>query len=924
MERLYVVDGHGYIFRAHYGLMNVSRGERREVRLSTAEGFPTGAIYVFTRMLIRLHDDVRPERIVVVFDSGRKGTFRNEMYPEYKANRSEPPEELALQFPYFRKIVEAMNWPILCEPGVEADDVIATLVERCRARDWETVIYSADKDMMQLIGPGVTMIDALHQKLYSREEVEKKFGVGPDRVADYLALVGDTSDNIPGIPGVGGKTAATLLNQYGSLEALIAANPVVPRLKVKQPFGDPELLARVRVSRQLVELKRDVELPDLETYQNKPWNKEALLELFTELEFQVLVDKLQSGAQLSGVQATKVPKPPGMVTPDSVAGPPVDASDLADVVIATSRADLATLAADARAAGAIGLWVEGDGARAERAHVIALAISLVGRPTAYVPIGHRYIGAPPPPAPGDLDPVLAMLADAAIEKRVHDAKLAIRLLARIGVDLRGVVEDTSLAAFLLDTTQDASAIDKVAARLGGLALSPRSEVVGRAPSLEAVPVELAAPWVGHAAEATCRLAVALAARITTGGLDPLYRDIELPIMHILAEIEQRGIIVDLAHFAKLGGEVGAQIAALERQVFELAGEELNLGSPKQLGHVLFEKLGLTSDRMKRTKTGYSTEAEVLEAMIDAHPVIKPILEHRELVKLKGTYLDALPPLIDPKTGRLHTTFNQIVAATGRISSQDPNLQNIPIRSDLGRAIRRGFVAAPGKLLLAADYSQIELRLLAHLSGDPVLTRAFRDRVDIHTETAAEVFSVPREQVDAEMRRVAKAVNYGLAYGQSDFGLARTLDISRTQAHEYSQRYFERFPTIRRYMEDSVGEARARGGARTLLGRWRPIPDLHSKSPAARRAAERIAQNTPLQGAGADLIKLAMIKTRDRILREQLPAQMLLTVHDELVFEIDPDRADAIAAAIKEEMERVYTLAVPLDVDVGIAANWAEA
>jgi DNA polymerase-1 len=924
MERLYVVDGHGYIFRAHFGLMNVSRGERREVRLSTAEGFPTGAIYVFTRMLVRLHDDVRPEHIVVVFDAGRRGNFRNQLYTEYKANRPDPPEELGLQMPYFEKIVRAMNWPVLCVPGVEADDVIATLVERCRERSWETVIYSADKDMMQLIGPGVTMIDALHQRLFSREEVEKKFGVGPELVADWLALVGDTTDNIPGIPGVGGKTAATLLQQYGGLEQLIAANPVVPRIKVKQPFGDPEMLERIRVSRKLVELKRDVELPPIDELVAQPWNREELLALFTELEFSVLVDKLQSGAQLSGVQKSKVPAPPSAATPDTVGGPAVEGSPWTAVEIVVRPDALADLAAAARAAGSIGVWVEGSGERAERAHVVALAIAVAGRPTAYIPLGHRYIGAPAPPAPGDLAPIAAVLTDPAIAKRTHDGKLATRLLARIGIILAGVADDVALAAFLLDPTAENAAIDKVAGRLGAPPLAARSEALGRAHSLEGAPVEIAAPWVGQAAEAALRLAPALAARLEGGGLDTLYRTIELPVARILVELEELGIMVDLDHFRALGVEIGGHIAALERQVFELAGEELNLGSPKQLGHVLFEKLGLTSDRMKRTKTGFSTEAEVLEAMIDAHPVIKPILEHRELVKLKGTYLDALPPLIDPRTGRLHTTFNQIVAATGRISSQDPNLQNIPIRSEVGQRIRRGFVAAPGKVLLAADYSQIELRLLAHLSGDPVLTRAFKSRVDIHTETAAEVFGVPRDQVTAEHRRVAKAVNYGLAYGQSDFGLARTLDISRTQAHDYSQRYFERFPTIRRYMEDSVGEARARGGARTLLGRWRPIPDLRSKSPAARRAAERIAQNTPLQGAGADLIKLAMIKTRERLRAERLDVQMLLTVHDELVFEASPDHAERAAAAIKEEMERVYELAVPLDVDIGIATNWADA
>jgi DNA polymerase-1 len=413
----------------------------------------------------------------------------------------------------------------------------------------------------------------------------------------------------------------------------------------------------------------------------------------------------------------------------------------------------------------------------------------------------------------------------------------------------------------------------------------------------------------------------LPARLEGGGLAKLYREIELPTALLLAQIERVGIHIDTAHFKKLSNEVTAKIETLERKIFELAGTEFNVGSPKQLGEILFEKLGLATKGVRRTKTGWSTEAETLEQL--DHPIVAPIMEHREISKLKGTYLDALPPLISARTGRVHTKFNQVVAETGRISSQDPNLQNIPIRSELGMKIRQGFVAAPGKVLIAADYSQIELRILAHLSGDPVLSSAFRDRVDVHTQTAAEVFSVPREQVTPEQRRIAKAVNYGLSYGQSDFGLARALDVPRTQAAEYSRRYFQRFPTIHKFMDEIVAVARAQGGARTVLGRWRPIANLMSKSPAARHAAERVAQNTPMQGTGADIIKLAMLRTSERIAKERWPVQMLLTVHDELVFESPPDIAEAVGAALKDEMENVYKLAVPLEVDIGIGGNWGD-
>lgn len=921
MERLYIVDGHGYLFRAHYGLMNASKGERREVRLSTAEGFPTGALYVFARMLMRLAQDTQPDRLVVVFDSGRK-SFRTELYPDYKAHRPDPPEELAVQMPYFRQIVQGLRWPVLAIPGVEADDVIATLARQALEKEWEVVIYSADKDLMQLVGPHITMIDALHQRTYSPEEVVKKFGVGPAGVADYLALVGDTSDNIPGIPGVGEKTASKLLQDYGTIDAMIAANPPVPRAKVKQPFGDPEILAKLQIARQLVALKRDVELPvDLEDLHVGEWDVEELVRLFTELEFGVLLETLakRKGAEVAAAAVANEP-----AVPDGAAAQPIGQEVPASrIVIRGAEIEEVCQAARA-AAGPIAVGLELDGERADVAQPVALILAVPEQAPAYLPLAHRYIGAPTPPAPADLEPVWALLADAAVKKVVHDEKTLRRVLAEQGHAVAGVVEDVMVASFLIDPTKPV-AIEAVANQLGGYALPARSTLTGRTKtSLETVDADKAAAWAGGAVHAMLAASRTAVERISSSGLAGLYRDIELPVARLLAEVERNGIHIDGAHFKKLSAEVATDLAALEAKIFELAGETFNVGSPKQLGVILFEKLALGDDKTKRTKTGYSTDHEVLEAMIDAHPIVKPILEHREISKLKGTYLDALPPIVNPRTGRVHTSFNQVVAATGRISSQDPNLQNIPIRSELGRSIRRGFVAAPGMVLIAADYSQIEMRILAHLSGDELLAKAFREKVDVHTQTAAEVFSIGLDQVGPAERRVAKAVNYGLIYGQSDFGLARTLDITRTQAAEYSKKYFERFPTIRAFMENIVAEARARGGARTLLGRWRPIPDLKSKSPAARRAAERIAQNTPLQGAGADIIKLAMLKTAARIEREQWPVKMLLTVHDELVFEAPPELAEQAGAALQEEMRGAYQLSVPLEVDIGIAGNWADA
>ena len=674
-ERLYIVDGHGYIFRAHYGLMNISRGERREVRLSTAEGMPTGALYVFTRMQMRLEEDNQPKRIAVVFDdkSGVK-TFRAKMYAPYKATRKDPPEELQVQMEYFPRIVAGMGWPCLAIPGVEADDVIATLVREATEKDWEVIIYSADKDIMQLIGTHVSMIDALHQKVYTRDEVIKKMGVPPEKIPDFLALVGDTSDNIPGIRGVGDKTAATLLETYGSLEAMIAANPVVPRIQVKQPFADPEQLERVRISRKLVELERNVPLPTtIEDLHATDWDLGVLLALFTELEFGVLVEKVKM----------RMPPDENLVVvpaPEATVVATVEAPTNTRIVPASG---IKELAAQCRAAGRMALTVELEPERFDRAHLGAIGGARPGQPPAYVPLGHRYIGAPAPPPRSDLAPLHDVLEDFTIAKICHDAKTIVRAFADDGVEVNGIVEDTMLAAFLLDPTVDAEAGESIVQRLGGVTLAARSTLAGRGgrTSLEGVDVERASRWAGSIAGALVPIAEQLPSRLADSGLDKLYREVELPVAKLLAHIERVGIHIDAAHLAKLSREVGVQLDKLERQIYDAAGQEFNIGSPKQLGELLFDKLGLDTKGVRRTKTGWSTEAETLESMIDVHPVIAPILEYREISMLMVTYLDALPPLISPRTGRVHTIFNQVAAATGRISSQDPNLQNIPIRSE---------------------------------------------------------------------------------------------------------------------------------------------------------------------------------------------------------------------------------------------------
>lgn len=998
MQSLHILDGHGYIFRAHFGLMTSAKGDRREIRLSNKDGMPTGALYVFTRMLLRLAADAHPSHRVVVFDAGRK-SFRTELYPEYKAHRPPTPEDLAIQLPYFRQITEALGWPVLSIAGVEADDVIATLVTQARApgrseqgpaaTPMDVTIVSADKDLMQLVGDGVAMYDSMAQKTYHRDEVIAKFGVPPERVHDYLALVGDASDNVPGVSGVGDKTAVKLLTEYPSLDAMIAANPVVPRLKVKQPFGDSDILAKLAISRQLVALDRSVPLPlglaDLVCAEPKI---EALRALFEELDFGVLLQKfpavaggaatvaavpgagvgtaaepvnqavrasasdaLAAGAATHngrgrGNRGAKAAPVPRATAPATVAGQGAfdfsrgalgagdaspsthEAADLptsaagptyAEVPVVTTASALAELVQAMAAAGQFALTGQLDGARDDRA--LACGIALVSdRHAGYIPLIEVRDGQEVPTAAMHDAGLRALLANPAIGKTGVGAKSLQKALARQGLPVAGVTHDAQIAAFVDDPTRNAAELSDFClhaqvAPVAQLALAKHQRVAS-------LPATVVAATVGGLAQRAGAAVQHLQARWPADAL-ALYRDVEIPVANLLVEVEANGICIDAAYFAELSREVAAQVAVLEAQIFAAAGAPFVVGSPKQLGAVLFEKLGLTSERMKKNKTGYSTDHDVLEAMIEAHPIVGWVLQHRELTKLANTYLDALPPLVSPLTQRLHTTYNMVVAATGRLSSQDPNLQNIPIRTELGKKIRRGFVAAPGHVLISADYSQIELRILAHLSQDPVLCHAFATGQDVHTQTASEVFGLPVAEVTSQHRRIAKAVNYGLIYGQSDFGLARALDIPRREAAEYSTRYFEKFPAIRQYLRDVVAQAKAAGGTTTMFGRWRPIADLDSKTQVARRAAERIAQNTPMQGAGADIMKIAMLRAVAALRAAQLPVQLLLTVHDELVFEAPPDLAALAAPVIVKAMSEAATLSVPLDVDVGIATNWAD-
>jgi DNA polymerase I len=892
VTRLYIVDGSGYIFRAYFALKQARQGGR-SIELSTSKGMPTGALHVFSSMLMRLCLDEKPELATVVFDAEGQ-TFRHQLDQAYKATRRELPPDLIPQLPWFERIATAFRLPVLRVRGVEADDVIASLVRQARARGLEVVIYGADKDLMQLVGDGVTMIDTMRDVVYDEARVRAKFGVPPSQVRDWLALRGDASDNIPGVEGIGEVTATKLLTEHGTIEGILAAVSGM-KGKLRERLSDATQLANLERSRQLVTLRAEIEVPDVLSLSRQDWDTPALTEIFGALEFTSILTRLQATFK----------------------------SDPTGYRAILDEEALAPVLAAARAAGEVAVHVIGTPSGPLRPRLLGVALAVPGEAPVYVPVAHRYLGAPAQLSPERLVALLApLLGDPAVRKVVHDVKHA-RLV--LGVELEPVPVDPMIAGYLLDPGAASYGVPALARRYLDHACVPEAEVCGKgrdAKALDECEVGAATRWAAEQADVSLALGKLLGARVTQSGMGSLLADVELPLARVLQQMEEVGIAVDVEVLRELGRELGADCARLERQIQELAGYPVNPLSPKQLQELLFERLGLRGEHMRKVKSGgFSTDAEQLEELVDEHPVVRPLLEHRELIKLKGTYLDPLPGFVAPD-GRLHTSFIQVAASTGRLASQNPNIQNIPVRTALGRRVRRAFVAPPDHVLVSADYSQIELRIIAHLSGDPILVRAFADGSDVHAETAAEVFGVPRAEVTPEMRRVAKAVNYGLGYGQSDHGLSRVLDIPREEARRYIDTYFGRFAGVRTYMEAAIAEARRTQVLRTVLGRRIPIPNITSGRYAERAAAERFARNAPIQGSAADILKLAML----RMHRAAVPpgTRMLLTVHDELVFEVPEEAAPALAEVARREMEAAYVLEVPLRVDVGISKTWAGA
>ncbi len=885
--RIFLIDGQSYIYRAFYAV--------RE--LSTASGFPTNAIFGFVNMLQRVQDTYEPSHLAIIFDAPGK-TFRHERYSEYKANRQSMPDALRQQIPRIKEVVAAYRIPAIELAGYEADDILATLAGRWDRDGAEVVLVSGDKDLMQLVSERVTMLDTMKNKTIGIEEVRAKFGVEPGRVVEVQALMGDSTDNIPGIPGVGPKTAMKLIAEWHDLENVLSHSDAI-KGKLGHRIRDNSELARL--SKELATLCREVPLEvELDSLACQEPDIDRLRELFGEFEFRRLLDDLDAGWEFS----------------------------LDDETAKTGRYEVVRTADQLqyvldqiRAAKTYCLDTETTALNPLDAELVGVALSVREEHAWYVPVGHTAAGAESQlPRQTVLAALRSLFEDASLSLIGQNLKYDILVLAKYGLWPGRLAGDTMLASYLLDPATRHNLNDLAWEHLHYGMTSYEEVTDGAKKSFAEVAVEAAAGYSGEDADITLRLAQRLFPRLDDEDMGELFSEIELPLALVLARMELAGILVDRDFLAGLSAEFSQHRSRLEHEIYELAGEEFNIASPQQLQRILFDKLGLP--RGKKTKTGSSTDSSVLEGLAERYPLPAKILSYRGFAKLQSTYVDALPKLIRPDTGRIHTSFNQTVTATGRLSSSNPNLQNIPIRSEEGRRIRAAFVPAPGHLLVSADYSQIELRLLAHLSRDPVLVESFRCGQDVHARTATELFGT--ETVSPDQRRQAKTINFGIIYGMGAHRLGRSLGIPFKTAQGYIDQYFARYHGIKGYMDGVLDSARERGYVTTLHGRRRYVPDLRSTNRQVVSAAERVAINTPIQGTAADLIKIAMVAIDRRLHEHGLGTRMLLQVHDELLFEVPEQELQTVTTLVREVMEGVAALEVPLEVEIGQGRSWAEA
>lgn len=919
-DRFYIVDAMAFAFRMYYAI---------RARLTDPHGRPTNAVYGFTRALLKILREHKPTHLAVVFDAPGK-TFRDELYEHYKATRPEPPEELKVQIPLLYEVVRALHLPLFVVPGVEADDVIGTLAKEAAGRGFEVVLVTSDKDFLQLVDDAITVFDPSkgdEGAWYRRPEVIERFGVGPEHVTDALALIGDTADNVPGVRGIGEKTAKKLLEKYGSLETLYEHIDEIGGKIKENLLADKE---QAFFSRRLLTIRTDVPLPfGLDACHVGSLETGTALALFSDLGFSSLVSEL-------------APSPSGDLAASTA-------------VVVSSREQLEAVVQSVGRVGNCAVSAWWTGANPVQGELLGLAVVCKEGEAYYVPLApsteemlalnesedtseqlsektEQAMTAAADSSPeetalswDDAEPLLGrILTDPAIKKVGHDLKTEYILFARRGIPLRGMDMDTMLASYLTDPSRMRHNIDEVSLHYlqrKPASISDRVSKRSQEKSVRRLSLREVAAVVCERAEISRQLANIFHPILVERDALALLQEIELPLVEVLAHMEMTGVAIDRRAFEELQVELRVRLAALEAEITKAVGMPFNLRSPKQLQHVLFSHLGLQPSR--KTKTGSSTDSDVLEELRDAHPVIEKIIEHRTLEKLRSAYVEALPQLIDARTGRLHTSFNQAVAATGRLSSTNPNLQNIPIRTEWGQRIRAGFVAGgEDRVLLSADYSQVELRILAHLSRDEALLQAFAEDTDIHTETAARLFGVPREQVTPDMRRQAKTINFGVIYGMSAYGLAKTLGMAVGEAANFIEAYFRQYPGVRQWIDQTLEEARDRGYVKTLLNRRRYVPELRSDQQTVRRAAERVAINTPVQGSAADLIKCAMLRVWERIRESR--AYLVLQVHDELLFEVPRDEVQKWADQVRACMSHALPLDVPLKVDVGWGRHWAEA
>ncbi|MFQ5536227.1 MAG: DNA polymerase I [Gemmatimonadota bacterium] len=921
-SRIFLVDAYALIYRAYFAFINRP--------LTNSRGENTSAPFGFTNFLLDIREKYEPDYLAIVFDAG--DSFREEIYPEYKATREKMPDDLASSLDRIRDIVEAFHDPVVELEGYEADDVIGTLAIQARGRGLEAVIVSGDKDLYQLVQPGIHLLNpgrggatGVAAEWVTEETAQEKFGVPPSQVADYLALVGDSSDNVPGAPGIGPKTAVALLSQYSSVEELLEH-----AAELKPPRASKSLLEHadeVRLSKRLVTIMSDLPIElDLEALRVHEPDYERLREIFVELEFRRLAERFTVAAREAAAGEAEG------------GGAEGDAAKEPEYRVVTDVSRLKEIVAAAREAAWVAVAAEGSRERPLEGELVGLALSVEEGKAWYLPFGHvqpfeltfegedqgEVTNLPALTSP-EMKGLRALLEDAAVAKSGHDLKRVSLLLSGAGVELVGIGADVMVMSYLLDPGRRSHDLGYLALELLAHKLPTRKELVGAGKSrvgLEAVSTEEVGRWVAEQADMALRLHDMLLPRLEEEGLRHLLDDLEVPLIPVLARMERVGIAIDEEFFASMLDRLQRELGLIRQDIFKIAGGEFNVNSTPQLREVLFERLELPV--VKKTKTGPSTDASVLEELAaQGHELPRLLMEYRELEKLRSTYVESLPQLVNPRTGRIHTSFNQTVAATGRLSSSDPNLQNIPIRTPLGREIRKGFVAPAGRHFLGVDYSQIELRILAHFSGDEAFVTAFREGVDVHKQTASVIFDVPVEEVTPEMRAQAKTVNFATLYGQGPFSLARQLGISREEAREFIDTYFERFAGVRRYLDEQVEKARELGYVETLLGRRRYVPELKSSNWNVRQFGERVAQNTPIQGTAADMIKLAMIRVQEALDEGGFDALLILQVHDELLLEVPDGELDAVRDLVVERMESAMELSVPVVAEWGVGRNWYE-